>query len=56
MRKRFGTLSSILRGRNHAVKKENVLRLCVGLQLTVKEAEELLASYLCNELRAIRKT
>jgi hypothetical protein len=38
------TFSSILRGRNHAVKKENVLRLCVGLQLTVKEAEELLAS------------
>ena len=38
------TFSSILRGKNQAVKKENVLRLCVGLQLTVEEAEEFMAS------------
>ena len=38
------TFSSILRGKNDSVKKENVLRLCVGLRLTVAEAEELMAS------------
>jgi hypothetical protein len=38
------TFSSILRGKYVNVKKDNVMRLCVGLQLTVKEAEELLAS------------
>ena len=38
------TFSSILRGKYDTVKKENVLRLCVGLQLTVSEAEELMAS------------
>ena len=45
------TFSSILRGKSKSVKKENVLRLCVGLQLTVEEAEEFMASagYLFSE-------
>ena len=38
------TFSSILRGKYEFVKKENVLRLCVGLKLNVEEAEELMAS------------
>lgn len=45
------TFSTILRGKYDTVKKENVMRLCVGLQLTVMEAEELMASagYLFSE-------
>ena len=38
------TFSAILRGKYSDVKKDNVLRLCVGLQLSVSEAEELLNS------------
>lgn len=38
------TFSAILRGKYKEVKKDNVLRLCVGLGLHVNEAEELLAS------------
>lgn len=38
------TFSSILRGKYSVVKKENVLRLCVGLHLSVDEAEELMES------------
>ena len=38
------TFSAILRGKYSEVKKDNVLRLCVGLQLSVNEAEELLNS------------
>ena len=38
------TFGAILRGKYRIVKKENVLRLCVGLQLTVEEAEEFMAS------------
>ena len=38
------TFSSILRGKYTVVKKENVLRLCVGLTLSVDEAEELMES------------
>ena len=38
------TFSAILRGKYKEVKKENVLRICVGLGLHVYEAEELLAS------------
>ena len=38
------TFSSILRGKYPVVKKENVLRLCVGLKLSVDEAEELMES------------
>ena len=38
------TFSSILRGKYPVVKKENVLRLCVGLNLSVDEAEELMES------------
>ena len=38
------TFSSILRGKYPIVKKENVLRLCVGLQLSVDEAEEFMES------------
>jgi hypothetical protein len=38
------TFSAILRGKYKDVKKENVLRLCVGLELHVNEAEELLES------------
>jgi hypothetical protein len=38
------TFSSILRGKYTVVKKENVLRLCVGLNLSVDEAEELVES------------
>jgi DNA-binding Xre family transcriptional regulator len=48
MCKRIGmkpdTFSAILRGKYKEVKKENVLRICVGLELRVKEAEELLKS------------
>ena len=48
MCKRIGikpdTFSAILRGRYDTVKKENVLRLCVGLGLHVDEAEDLLDS------------
>ena len=38
------TFSAILRGKYKEVKKENVLRICVGLELHVHEAEELLES------------
>ena len=38
------TFSSILRGKYQDVKKDNVLRICVGLKLRVEEAEELLES------------
>lgn len=38
------TFSKILCGRNRSVKKENVLRLCIGLRLTLSEAETLMAS------------
>ena len=38
------TFSSILRGKYTVVKKENVLRLCIGLNLSVDEAEELMES------------
>lgn len=38
------TFSAILRGKYKEVKKENVLRICIGLQLKVNEAEELLNS------------
>ena len=38
------TFSSILRGKYTVVKKENVLRLCVGLRLSVDEAEEFMES------------
>ena len=38
------TFSSILCGKYGTVKKDNVLRLCVGLRLSVNEAEELLNS------------
>ena len=38
------TFSAILRGKYTEVKKDNVLRICVGLELHVYEAEELLAS------------
>ena len=38
------TFSSILRGKYSVVKKENVLRLCIGLNLTLDEAEEFMES------------
>lgn len=38
------TFSAILRGKYNDVKKDNVLRICVGLELSVTEAEELLNS------------
>ena len=38
------TFSAILRGKYKEVKKDNVLRICVGLGLHVYEAEELLES------------
>ena len=38
------TFSSILRGKYTVVKKENVLRLCVGLNLSIDEAAELMES------------
>lgn len=48
MCKRIGmkpdTFSAILRGKYDEVKKENVLKICVGLELSVSEAEELLNS------------
>lgn len=48
MCKRIGmkpdTFSAILRGKYSEVKKENVLKICVGLELSVSEAEELLNS------------
>ena len=48
MCKRIGmkpdTFSAILRGKYNDVKKDNVLRICVGLELSVMEAEELLNS------------
>ena len=48
MCKRIGmkpdTFSAILRGKYNDVKKDNVLRICVGLELSVIEAEELLNS------------
>lgn len=48
MCKRIGmspdTFYSILRGRYKEVKKDNVLKLCVGLELHVDEAEKLLNS------------
>lgn len=45
------TFSAILRGKYSTVKKENVLKLCVGLELHVSEAEELLksAGYLLSD-------
>ena len=38
------TFSSILRGKYADVKRENVFRLCVGLKLSIDEAEELMES------------
>lgn len=38
------TFSAILRGKYKEVKKDNALRICVGLKLHVNEAEELLKS------------
>ena len=38
------TFAKILSGRYGMVKKENVMRLCVGLKLTLEEAEEFMAS------------
>ena len=38
------TFSAILRGKYREVKKENVLRLCIGLKLNLDQAEELLNS------------
>ena len=38
------TFSSILRGKYTVVKKENILRLCIGLKLSIEEAEELMES------------
>ena len=38
------TFSSILRGKYKEVKKENVLRLCIGLKLDLVEAEDFMAS------------
>ena len=38
------TFSAILRGKYKDVKKDNILRICVGLELKVEEAEELLNS------------
>ena len=38
------TFSAILRGKYNDVKKDNVLRICIGLRLSVSEAEELLNS------------
>jgi len=38
------TFSAILNGKYDTVKKDNVLRLCVGLKLTLDEAEEFMAS------------
>lgn len=39
-----GTFSAILRGKYKEVQKDNILRICVGLKLSVDEAEELLNS------------
>lgn len=48
MCKRIGmkpdTFSAILRGKYKDVKKENILKICVGLELRLNEAEELLNS------------
>lgn len=48
MCKRIGmkpdTFSAILRGKYPVVKKENVLRLCIGLELNIDQALELLNS------------
>lgn len=38
------TFSSILRGKYGEVKKDNVLKICVGLELHVDEAEELMGA------------
>ena len=38
------TFSSILRGKYGEVKKDNILKICVGLELHVDEAEELMAA------------
>ena len=38
------TFSAILRGKYGEVKKDNVLRICVGLELSTIQAEELLNS------------
>ena len=38
------TFGAILRGKYKEVKKDNVLRICVGLELSLNEAEELLLS------------
>lgn len=38
------TFSAILRGKYKEVKKENVLKICIGLELRTDEAEELLDS------------
>ena len=48
MCKRIGmkpdTFSAILRGKYKEVKKENVLKLCIGLELNIEQANELLNS------------
>jgi DNA-binding Xre family transcriptional regulator len=38
------TFSKILSGKNDGVKKENVMKLCIGLELTLEQAEEFMAS------------
>ena len=38
------TFSKILSGRNDGVKIENVMKLCIGLELTLEQAEEFMAS------------
>ena len=38
------TFSKILSGKNDGVKKENVMKLCIGLELTLTQAEEFMAS------------
>ena len=38
------TFSKILSGKNNGVKIENVMKLCIGLELTLEQAEEFMAS------------
>jgi DNA-binding Xre family transcriptional regulator len=38
------TFSKILSGKNDSVKKENVMKLCIGLELTLEQAKEFMAS------------
>ena len=38
------TFSKILSGKNDGVKKENVMKLCIGLELTLEQAKEFMAS------------